>query len=44
VFSIILALTFSLAVCAVIGVGATTLFNRAVEFFQKQRDRISVKR
>jgi hypothetical protein len=44
VFTILLALAFSLAVCAVIGVGATTIVNRVVAFVQEHRDRISVNR
>lgn len=43
-FTILLALTFSLAVCAVIGVGATTILNRIVAWVQEQRDRVSVNR
>ena len=43
-FTILLALAFSLAVCAVIGVGATTIVNRVIAFVQEQRDRVSVKR
>jgi hypothetical protein len=44
VFTILLALAFSLAVCAVIGVGATTILNRLIAFVQEQRDRVSVNR
>ena len=43
-FTILLALAFSLAVCAVIGVGATTILNRLVAFVQEQRDRVSINR
>ena len=43
-FTILLAIAFSLAVCAVIGVGATTIMNRVVAFVQEQRERISVNR
>ena len=43
-FTILLALAFSLAVCAVIGVGATTILNRLVAYAQKQRDRVSINR
>jgi adenylate kinase len=44
VFTILLALAFSLAVCAVIGVGATTILNRVVAFVQEKRDRVSINR
>jgi hypothetical protein len=44
VFTIVLALAFSLAVCAVIGVGATAILNRAVTLVREQRERISIKR
>lgn len=43
-FTILLALAFSVAVCAVIGVGATTIVNRIVAFVQQQRDRVSINR
>ena len=43
-FTILLALAFSLAVCAVIGVGATTILNRLVAFVQGKRDRVSISR
>ena len=43
-FTILLALAFSLAVCAVIGVGATTILNRLVAFVQEKRDRVSINR
>ena len=43
-FTILLALAFSLAVCAVIGVGATTIVNHLVAYAQEQRDRVSVNR
>ena len=43
-FTILLAIAFSLAVCAVIGVGATTILNRLVAYVQEQRDRVSVNR
>ncbi len=43
-FTILLALAFSLAVCAVIAFGATTIVTRLVAFAQKQRDRVSVNR
>ncbi len=42
--TIILAIAFSLAVCAVIGVGATTILNRLIAYVQEQRDRIGVNR
>jgi hypothetical protein len=44
VFTIILALAFSVAVCAVLGLGATTIVNRIVAFVQQQRDRVSINR
>jgi hypothetical protein len=44
VLTILLAIAFSLAVCAVIGVGATTIVNRLVAFVEERRDRISVDR
>jgi len=44
VFTILLAVAFSLAVCAVIGVGATTILNRLVAFVQEKRDRVSINR
>jgi hypothetical protein len=44
VFVILLALAFSLAVCAVIGVGVTTGFDRVVAYVQEHRDRIGAKR
>ena len=43
-FTILLALAFSLAVCAVIGVGVTTGFDRVMNYVQERRNRISVKR
>ena len=43
-FTILFALAFSLAVCAVIGVGATTILNRLISYVQKQRARVSVNR
>ena len=43
-FTILLALAFSLAVCAVIAFGVTTIVNRLVAFAQRQRDRVSVNR
>ena len=43
-FTILLAIAFSLAVCAVIGVGATTILNRVVAFVQERRDRVSINR
>ena len=43
-FTILLALAFSVAVCAVIGVGATTIVNRLVAFVQEQRNRVNVER
>ena len=43
-FTILLALTFSLAVCAVIGVGVTTGFDRLVTYVREQRDRVSANR
>jgi hypothetical protein len=42
VLTILLALAFSLAVCAVIGFGATTIMNHLVAFVQQQRDRFRV--
>lgn len=42
--TIILAIAFSLAVCAVIGVGATTIVNRLIAYVQERRDRVSVNR
>ncbi len=44
VFTILFALAFSLAVCAVIGVGATTILNRIVAFARQQRERVGVRR
>jgi hypothetical protein len=44
VFTILLALAFSLAVCAVLGLGATTIVNRIVGFVQENRDRVSSNR
>jgi hypothetical protein len=44
VFTILLAFAFSLAVCAVIGVGATTIMNRLIAYVQRQRERVSVNR
>lgn len=43
-FTILLAIAFSLAVCAVIGVGATTILNRLISYVQEQRDRLGVNR
>ncbi len=43
-FTILLALAFSLAVCAVLGLGATTIVNRIVAFVQENRDRVSSNR
>ena len=43
-FTILLALAFSLAVCAVIGVGATTIVSRVVALAQAQRGRTSINR
>ena len=43
-FTILLALAFSLAVCAVIGVGVTTGFERLIAYVLEQRDRVSVNR
>ena len=39
VFTILLALAFSLAVCALIGVGVTTGFDRLLEYVRDARDR-----
>ena len=44
VFTILLAIAFSLAVCAVIGVGATTIMNRVIAFVQDKRERVSINR
>jgi len=44
VFTILLAVAFSLAVCAVIGVGVTTGFDRLISYLREQRDRVSVNR
>jgi hypothetical protein len=44
VLTILLALAFSVAVCAVLGIGATTIVNRVVTFVQQQRDRVSINR
>ncbi len=44
VFVILLALAFSLAVCAVIGVGVTTGFDRLITYIKEQRDRVGVNR
>lgn len=38
-FSLLLALAFSLAVCALIGVGVTTGFDRAFEYVRELRKR-----
>ena len=43
-FTILLAIFFSLAVCAVLGLGATTILNRVIAFVQKHRERVSVNR
>lgn len=43
-FSIVLALAFSLAVCAVLGLGATAIVNWAVTLVQERRERLSIKR
>ena len=43
-FTILLAIAFSLAVCAVIGVGATTLVNRVVAYVQEKREQVSIRR
>ncbi len=43
-FTILLALAFSLAVCAVIGVGVTSGFDRVVTYVQEKRDAVSVHR
>ena len=43
-FTILLAIAFSLAVCAVIGVGATTIVNRLIAFVQDKRERVSINR
>ena len=42
--TILFALAFSVAVCAVLGLGATTIVNRVVAFVQQQRDRVSINR
>jgi type II secretory pathway pseudopilin PulG len=39
--TILLALAFSLVVCAVVGVGASAILARLVAYTQKQRDRVS---
>ena len=39
VFTILLALAFSLAVCALIGVGVTTGFDRLLEYIRDARER-----
>ena len=38
-FTILLALAFSVAVCALIGVGVTTGFDRLVDYAQELRER-----
>ena len=38
-FTVLLALAFSLAVCAVIGVGVTTGFDRLLEYVREARRR-----
>ena len=38
-FTILLALAFSLAVCALIGVGVTTGFDRLLEYVRDARER-----
>lgn len=43
-FSVLLALAFSLAVCAVIGVGVTTGFDRLIEFVKDARERAARRR
>lgn len=40
-FVILLALLFSLAVCAAIGVGVTTGFDRLIEYIREARQRAS---
>ena len=39
-FVVLLALAFSLAVCALIGVGVTTGFDRLLAYIKEQRDRV----
>jgi hypothetical protein len=44
VFTILLALAFSVAVCALIGVGVTTGFDRLVDYALELRDRRAIRR
>lgn len=43
-FVVLLALAFSLAVCAVIGVGVTTGFDRVVSYVKERRERLTADR
>ncbi len=43
-FSVLLALAFSLAVCAVIGVGVTTGFDRLLGYVRDVRERAARRR
>lgn len=43
-FSVLLAVAFSLAVCAVIGVGVTTGFDRLLEYVRDARERATRRR
>ena len=43
-FSILLALAFSLAVCAVVAFGITTIIDRVTATAKEQRDRFSINR
>jgi hypothetical protein len=38
-FTVLLTLAFSLAVCALIGVGVTTGFDRVIEYVREVRER-----
>jgi hypothetical protein len=44
VFTILLALAFSLAVCAVIGVGVTAGFDRLIDHVREARERVQRQR
>jgi len=43
-FVVLLALFFSLAVCAVIGLGVTTGFDRLIGYVREARQRVAQKR
>ena len=43
-FVVLLALSFSLAVCAVIGVGVTTGFDRLLAYIRDARQRLEQRR